>query len=83
MTKIGITDVATGESEVRDMTTAELAEYNALVNDVQTQKANVKAEKDAAETALLTSLGITKEQATALGLIQPDYVKPNTKKEGN
>jgi hypothetical protein len=76
MTKIGITDIATGETEVRDMNSDELAEYNALVNDVQTQKATLKADKEAAESALLTSLGITREQAITLGLIQADYVKP-------
>ena len=77
MTKIGITDVATGETEVRDMTTAELAEYNSLITDVQTRKANAKAEKEAAEIALLASLKITREQAIVLGLIQADYVKPS------
>ena len=76
MTKIGITDVANGINEVRDMTPAELAEYNALVNDVETKKATLKAEKEAAEAALIQSLGITKEQAITLGLIRADYVKP-------
>ena len=76
MTKIGITDVATGESEVRDMTTAESAEYKALVDNIKTQKAKIQAEKTAAETALLSSLGITKDQAITLGLIQAEYVKP-------
>lgn len=77
MTKIGITDVANGINEVRDMTAAELAEYNALVNDVETKKATLKAEKVAAEAALIESLGITREQAITLGLIRVDYVKPS------
>jgi hypothetical protein len=76
MAKIGITDITTGESEVRDMTASELGEYNALINDVKTRKATLKAEKEAAEAALITSLGITREQAITLGLIQADYVKP-------
>jgi outer membrane protein TolC len=77
MAKIGITDITTGESEVRDMTASELAEYNALVNDVETQKATLKAQRETAEAALIASLGITREQAITLGLIQADYVKPN------
>jgi hypothetical protein len=81
MTKIGITDVATGEAEVRDMTAAELAEYNSLVNEINTQKAKTQADKEAAESALLTSLGITREQAITLGLIQADYVKPTFSNE--
>jgi DNA-binding ferritin-like protein len=77
MTKIGITDVANGINEVRDMTAAELAEYNALINDVQTKKALAKAQKDEAEAALISSLGLTRDQVIALGLIQADYVKPS------
>lgn len=77
MTKIGIIDVANGTNEVRDMTAAELAEYNALVNDVETRKATLKAERESAEIALIESLGITREQAITLGLIRVDYVKPN------
>jgi outer membrane protein TolC len=76
MAKIGITDVATGETEIRDMNALELAEYKALVDKIKTQKAKTQADKTAAETALLSSLGITKEQAIILGLIQPEYVKP-------
>ncbi len=77
MTKIGILDVVNGTNEVRDMTKNELADYQATIDDVNTRKAELKAQKEAAEAALLGSLGITKQQAIVLGLLQPDYVKPN------
>jgi DNA-binding protein H-NS len=77
MPKITKIDVSNNVEEVREMNTEELAEYNELVEYVAIKKAKEKAEREAAESALLESLGITKEQAIVLGLLQPDYVKPN------
>ena len=67
----------TGEEEMREMNASELAEYNDLIERAAERKAEEKAQREAAESALLSSLGITKEQAVVLGLLQPDYVKPN------
>lgn len=67
----------TGEEEIREMNAAELAEYNEMITEIATKKAEELREKQEAEAALLTSLKITREQAITLKLIQPDYVKPN------
>ena len=74
--KIGIYNHTEGTQEVRDMTAEELAEYQATVSKIAAEKLAHKEAKAEAESALLKSLGITKDQAITLGLIQPDYVPP-------
>jgi hypothetical protein len=72
MTKqISIVNAQTGEQIVRDMTAAELVEYEL--------GANARAEREAAEAqakadkmAILAGLGLTEEQAKTLGLIADD-----------
>lgn len=60
-------DAQTGETTdiERDMTAAELAEYNATI-ERKTKKAAEQAEKDAARQALLDKLGITEDEAKLL-----------------
>jgi DNA-binding protein H-NS len=77
MPKITKIDVSNNVEEIREMNAEELAEYNELVEYVEVKKAKEKKERLEAETALLNSLGITKQQAITLGLLQPDYIRPN------
>lgn len=70
MTKqIGIYDHTTGKNTVREMTSAEIATYEAEATERAATKAAILAEKEAAKTALLSSLGITEAQAITLGLL--------------
>ena len=53
----------------RDMTEAELATYNAFVQDVQASadaKAKAESDKTAAKQAILNKLGLTANEVTAL-----------------
>ena len=77
MSKVKTYNHLTGEEEIREMNAEELAEYNEMVEEIATKKAKEKIERQEAEAALLDSLGITKQQAIILGLLQPDYVRPN------
>jgi hypothetical protein len=63
--QIGIYDHATGENLVREMTSDELAEYEAgLAIIAEADAAKAKAESDKA--ALLVKLGITADEAKLL-----------------
>lgn len=63
--QIGIYDHTTGENIVREMTSDELAEYEAgLAISAKANAAKVKAESDKA--ALLAKLGITADEAKLL-----------------
>jgi hypothetical protein len=67
---IGIYDHETGEQATREMTTAELADYEAALTELLATKTAKEAELQSAKEALLSSLAITEEQAIVLGLIQ-------------
>ena len=65
MTKVYSINAATGEEELRDMTEADQAHFDQMVNDFEAVKAaKSKAETDKA--ALLTKLGISAEEAKLL-----------------
>ena len=69
MATISIYDHATGETTVRDMTDAELAElaYQAeLAAEKKAEEQAIAAEKAEAKAALLERLGITVEEAALL-----------------
>ena len=69
MTKqISIVNAETGEQIVRDMTAAELVEYELGVNAKAIREA-AEAEAKAAKMAILADLGLTEDQAKILGLI--------------
>jgi len=72
--KIGIYDHATGEQSTREMTAEEVADYEAAISEKALAKAAKEAELKAAKEALLSSLGISEEQAIVLGLIKPAFV---------
>lgn len=76
MPKITINDVANGINETREMNAEELSEFNAAIAANAQKKAEENAKQQEAEAALLSSLGITRDQAIVLKLIQPDYVPP-------
>ena len=63
--QIGIYDHATGETIVREMTSDELAEYEAGLEATAKAEA-VKAKAEADKAALLTKLGITADEAKLL-----------------
>ena len=67
--QIGIYNHSTGENTVREMTSAEVAAYEAEATERATIKAAALAEKETAKAALLSSLGITESQAISLGLL--------------
>lgn len=69
MATISIYDHTTGETTVRDMTDAELAElaYQAeLAAEKKAEEEAIATEKAAAKAALLERLGITAEEAALL-----------------
>jgi hypothetical protein len=69
MATISIYDHATGETTVRDMTDAELAElaYQAeLAAEKKAEEEVIAAEKAEAKAALLERLGITVDEAALL-----------------
>ena len=69
MATISIYDHATGETTVRDMTDAELAElaYQAeLTAEKKAEEKAIAAQKAEARAALLERLGITAEEAALL-----------------
>jgi len=69
MATISIYDHATGETTVRDMTDAELAElaYQAeLAAEKKAEEEAIAAEKAEAKAALLERLGITVDEAALL-----------------
>jgi hypothetical protein len=72
--QIGIYDHETGEQSTREMTSAELADYEAALTELLAAKAVKAAELQSAKEALLSSLGITEQQAIVLGLIQAPVV---------
>jgi hypothetical protein len=76
--QIGIYDHTTGEQLTRDMTSQELSAYQAELEKRASDKAARAAKKQEAKEALLSSLGITEEQAIILGLIQPPFVAKET-----
>ena len=74
MTKqISIVNAETGEQIVRDMTPAELVEYELGVNAKAVREA-AEAQAKADKMAILTGLGLTEAQAKTLGLIPADSV---------
>ena len=58
-------DVTTGEIIVREMTSVEIAQYDADVIEAQARKAE-QAAKDAAKQAVLDKLGLTADEVAAL-----------------
>ena len=60
-----IHDVTTGEIVVREMTSEEVAQYDADVIQAQARKADQVA-KDAARQVILDKLGLTQEEASLL-----------------
>lgn len=69
MATISIYDHATGETTVREMTDAEVAEltYQAeLAADAKAEEDRIAAEKATAKAALLERLGITEDEAKLL-----------------
>jgi urease accessory protein UreE len=69
MATISIYDHATGETTVRDMNEAELAElaYQAeLAVEAQLEEDRIAAERAEAKAALLERLGITEDEAKLL-----------------
>ena len=65
MTKIYVSNAATGEEVLRDMTAEEEANYLSIKNDADALKA--KEEKAALDKeALLAKLGITADEAALL-----------------
>lgn len=67
--KITIHDVATGETVVRDMNSAELAQYeaNKIVYEAEAEAQAEEAEaKQAARQAVLDRLGLTEQEAQLL-----------------
>ena len=67
MTKLmkTIHDATTGEIVVREMTTDEIAQYDADVIQAQARKAE-QAGKDAAKQAVLDKLGLSANEVAAL-----------------
>lgn len=65
MYKEKIVDLATGQENWRDYTSAEIAEVEAAKVEAAA-KAVQHAEKEAARQAVLTKLGLTAEEAAAL-----------------
>lgn len=80
MKTIGIYDHNTGEQTTRDMTAEELAEYELGVNSQLEREAAESALKEA-RLAILSSLGLTEDQAKVLGLIAETKVSLNTTDE--
>lgn len=67
--KITIHDVATGETVVRDMNSAELAQYeaNKIVYEAEAEAQAEEAKaKQAARQAVLDRLGLTEQEAQLL-----------------
>ena len=60
-----IHDATTGEVIVREMTTEEIAQYEADVIEAQARKA-AQAAKDATKQAVLDKLGLTADEVAAL-----------------
>jgi hypothetical protein len=58
-------DATTGEIVVREMTSAEIAQYEADVIQAQVRKAE-QAAKDAAKQAVLDKLGLSADEVAAL-----------------
>lgn len=65
MYKEKIIDLATGEENWRDYTSAEIAEVEAAKVEAAA-KAVQQAEKEAARQAIFSKLGLTAEEAAAL-----------------
>lgn len=65
MLKEKIINSQTGEISWRDYTDAEIAKVEAAKQEA-TQRAKLQAEKEAAQQAVLTKLGLTAEEAQAL-----------------
>jgi FMN-dependent NADH-azoreductase len=58
-------DATTGEIVVREMTNAEIAQYDADVIEAQARK-DKQAAKDAAKQAVLDKLGLSADEVAAL-----------------
>ena len=65
MTKVYSIDVESGEEILRDMTSAEEADYQKLIAAAKALKEE-EAKTEAAKAALLTKLGITSDEAKLL-----------------
>lgn len=63
--KIGIYNHETGEQEVRDMTTEEIAKIEADAV-IASEKKNTEAALEAKKQEVLTKLGLTADEVTAL-----------------
>ena len=64
-----IIDITTGKETIRPYTAKEIAEVEAAIEATrieQEEKANSKAEKDAARQVILDKLGLTAEEAAKL-----------------
>lgn len=80
MKTIGIYDHNTGQQITRDMTAEELAEYELGVNTQSEREAAELALKEE-RLAILSSLGLTEDQAKVLGLITETKVSLTTTDE--
>jgi outer membrane protein TolC len=76
--QIGIYDHITGQQTTREMTSEELSAHKTEIAKHAADKAAKEAEKQAAKEALLTTLGITEQQAIIVGLIQAPILPKET-----
>jgi hypothetical protein len=76
MKTIGIYDHNTGEQTTREMTVEELAEYELGVNSRTERKATELALKNQ-KLDILTTLGLTEDQAKILGLLENEIAIKN------